>query len=302
MSRFSTCLLGAALFVTSSLLGGVAPFELTREWSDRIDEMAPEVPQRKPAEARRVLVFTLMTGFQHWATPHTAEVVRILGEKSGAYEAVVSDDPSHFKDDNLEEFDAVVLINNCSKKPERNLFFDVLGDRDKAAALEKNLIDYVAGGGGLVAIHGGIVMLNKSEKFGELMGGSFEYHPAQTTVVGKVVDLEHPISTAFDGGKISHFDEPYCFDGAYTKFDFRPLLEMELPDVSEDLRTKVFAPNDRPMKRYISWIKSYGEGRVFYCSPSHNAQSFEDPELLEFVLNGIQYSLGDLECDDSPLR
>lgn len=53
--------------------------------------------------------------------------------------------------------------------------------------------------------------------------------------------------------------------------------------------------------RYISWIKPYGKGRVFVCTPSHNAQSFENPELLQFMLNGIQYALGDLKADDTPL-
>ena len=54
--------------------------------------------------------------------------------------------------------------------------------------------------------------------------------------------------------------------------------------------------------RYTAWIKKYGKGRVFYCSPSHNAQSFEKPELLQFLLDGIQYTLGDLKCDDTPKK
>ena len=53
--------------------------------------------------------------------------------------------------------------------------------------------------------------------------------------------------------------------------------------------------------RYVSWIKRHEQGRVFFCSPSHNAQSFEQPALLQFILGGIQYTLGDLDCPDSPL-
>ena len=52
--------------------------------------------------------------------------------------------------------------------------------------------------------------------------------------------------------------------------------------------------------KYVSWIKGHGKGRVFYSSPSHNAQSFEDPKMLKFFLDGMQYVLGDLKCDDSP--
>ena len=73
------------------------------------------------------------------------------------------------------------------------------------------------------------------------------------------------------------------------------------PDFTPEEQTKLFGGSEKNIARYISWIKPYGEGRVFYCSPSHNAQSFENPKLLQFMLNGIQYALGDLECDDSVL-
>lgn len=289
-----------SLLLTTSIVAG--KFELTPEWSAQIEAIAPSRAQAEAKAPRTVLVFTLMTGFQHWATPHTAEVVRILGEKSGAFDCVVSDDITHFERDKIDAFDAIVLINNCSKNPDRNLFYDALGDREKAAELEANLLDYVERGHGLTAIHGGIVMLNKSEAFGDMMGGWFHYHPKQTTVLARVLDHSHPISSGFEGEDYKHKDEPYCFNGAYFNFDFHPLLEMEMPDVSEEEAAEVFAPKGVPLKRYIAWIKPHGEGRVFYCSPSHNAQSFEDPRLLKFVLNGIQYTLGDLECDDTPKK
>jgi len=50
----------------------------------------------------------------------------------------------------------------------------------------------------------------------------------------------------------------------------------------------------------IAWIKSEGEGRVFYCSLGHAQNVFELPNVLSFYLNGIQYALGDLPVDDSP--
>jgi type 1 glutamine amidotransferase len=53
------------------------------------------------------------------------------------------------------------------------------------------------------------------------------------------------------------------------------------------------------MVRYVAWIKPHGKGRVFYCSPSHFPESYESPTMLQFLLDGIQYAAGDLECDDS---
>jgi type 1 glutamine amidotransferase len=59
-------------------------------------------------------------------------------------------------------------------------------------------------------------------------------------------------------------------------------------------------PNDKI--KYISWIKRHGRGRVFYSSPSHNAQSYENPELLQFLYNGLLYAAGFVDCDDSAIK
>ena len=294
------------LLILSTLVDSVAAqalpeFELTKEWEAKIEALAPERPLVEPKKKRLVLVFNLITGYNHWCTPHMTEVARIMGKKSGAYDAVVSDDIAHFEKENIWKFDAIILINNCSKNPRRNLFYDKIGDMKKANELEANLIGHVAKGNGLVGFHGAILMQNKSKAFSETMGGSFHYHPRQTTVVGKVREKDHPISSAFKGEDLVHIDEPYCFNGAYSKFNFRPLLEMKLPDVTPEEQEKLFSRSEKNLARYISWIKPHGKGRVFYCSPSHNAQSFENPSLLQFMLNGIQYALGDLECDDSAL-
>ncbi len=269
------------------------PFEANDAWFEKIEGIAPESPLVVPKEKRTALVFSLMTGFKHWCTPHTGAVVRILGEKSGAYDVVMSNDLSHFEPKNIKKFDLIVLNNTCSKRPDRHLFFDALGDMEKAVALEKSLLDHIRSGHGLVAFHGGIVMLNESDEFSSAMGGSFDYHPKQQVVTGNLIDVAHPITSAFKGKPLVHFDEPYYFNRAYLDFNFRPLLEMEL---------KTEEPKKAgDIDRYISWIKPYGKGRVFYCSPSHNAQSFEQPELLQFMLNGLQYAAGDLVCDDEPM-
>ncbi len=278
-------------------------FEVTDEWTALIEARAPEKPQVAPKQKRTALVFSLMTGYKHWCTPHTTEMIRILGEKTGAYDVVISDDISYFEKDKIQQFDLIFLNNTCSDREKRHLFYDVLKDMDKAHALEQNLLDHVANGAGLVAIHGGIVMLNNSPAFSDMLGGSFDFHPMQQIVVGQLVDKEHPITSAFDGKPLMHYDEPYMFNNAYGNLDFHPLLEMEIdPDEKtfNDKRYQAVLKKGLPL--YISWIKRHGKGRVFYCSPSHNAQSFEQPELLQFILNGIQYAAGDLNCDDKPLN
>lgn len=283
---------------------GLKPFKLTDAWKARIRTLAPDAPRVTPEKAHKVLLFSVFTGFDHWVVPHTDAVIKILAEKTGAYEVVQITDVTWFQPARLKTFDAVILNNNCSIAPKRDLLYDALKKAGlpeaqciaKAAELENNLIDYVAQGHGLLSLHGAIVMQNNSVAFSEMMGGSFDYHPAQQEVRLELVDPTDPLVKAFHGKPFIHVDEPYLFKNAYTKLKFRPLLSMDL--------SKLTPPQGKTLSgiRYVSWIKRHGEGRVMYISPSHNAQSFEQPELLQFYLDGLQYVLGDLDCDDSPIR
>ena len=288
----SICLLAGAI------CAGAPKIKLTEAWKSKITKIAPAEPTAKPAKERKVLLFSLSPGFKHWVIPDTAAVVEILVKKSGAYKVTVSNDVKMFSQENLKQFDGVILNNTCSKGPTRNIFLDALGKdkKDEIAALEKSLIDFVKRGGGLTAIHGAIVFLNNSAEFSELLGGSFDFHPAQQKVTLKLVEPDHPLLKAFAGEQFVHVDEPYLFKNAYKKKNFRPLLQMDTSLLKCGRAQKKVVADIR----YTAWIKKYGKGRVFYCSPSHNAQSFENPKLLQFLLDGIQYTLGDLKCDDTP--
>ncbi len=280
-------------------------FPLTDEWVQKIEKLAPVKPEVQPKKHHKVLVFDLFTGFDHWVVPHTDAVMKVLGEKTGAFEVEFSKDIYKFEKKSLKNYDAVVLNNNCSVGPRRDLLLDVL-DKDvsltddqrkkKAAELESNLIEYVKKGGGLMVVHGAIVMQNNSMPFSEMVGGSFDYHPVQQEITLELFDANHPLVKAFGGKPFVHTDEPYLFNKAYTQKNFRPLLYMDTSKLTK--KTKEI---DEKIK-YVSWIKKFGKGRVFYVSPSHNAQSFEDSRMLKFYLDGAQYVLGDLKCDDSPAK
>ena len=291
-----------AVLIVITVNAQIKQFEVNEAWVQKVEDAAPEKAEVEPSKNLKVLVFDLITGFDHWDTPHIDEVIKTLGDKTGAYKAEISQDIFKFEKKNLKKYDAVVLNNNCSKGPRRNMFLDKL-DEDKslsedqknkiAARLEENLIKFINKGGGLMVVHGAITILNNSAPFSDVVGGSFDYHPSQQDVTLEMTDPNHPLVKAFEGKTFVHRDEPYLFKNAYTKKNFRPLLYID----TEKLSTK--KEIDERYK-YVSWIKRHGKGRVFYSSPSHNAQSFEDGRLLKFFLDGLQYVLGDLECDDSP--
>ncbi len=280
-------------------------FEITDAWLAKIDSLAPAEPSVQNVEKKKILVFSQATGFYHWTIPHNIEMLKILAEKSGAFEIHNGYDIDNFEKKNLKKYEAVILNNSNPTGPDRNLFVDLLQQNTtlapakittQATQYEKNLMDYVAEGGGLMIMHGAITVQNNSEAFSKMTGGSFDYHPKQQEMQVKEVDANHPLVQAFKGDGFTHIDEPYFFKNAYFDYNFRPLLYIEV-DQLEGLQH----PVDQKVT-YVAWIKKYGKGRVFYSMPSHNAQSLENPELLQFFLDGMQYVVGDLKVDDSPME
>jgi type 1 glutamine amidotransferase len=278
---------------------------LDQAWKAKIKALAPE-KATFPAKKKNVLVFSLHTGFDHWVRPHTEEMIKILGEKSGVFSVTGSKDISLMELKNLKKFDVLVLNNTNSKPDHRNLFWDKLKESGadsatvmkQALKLEANLIKFVKKGGGLLILHGGNTMLNNSWDFSHLMGGSFDYHPPQQAFQVRLEDPNHPLVQGFPAGGFNHVDEPYFYKNAYAELDFKPLLYFNNAEIKSQRKGQELTEG----KTYVAWIRAEGKGKVMYASPSHNAQSFENPDLLQFYLDGMQYVAGDVECDETPLK
>jgi type 1 glutamine amidotransferase len=256
---------------------------------------------------KKILLFSLHTGFEHWVIPHTEEVFKILGTKSKGLDIIPSKDIHQFEKESLANYDAIVLNNTCSKPDHRHLFWDQLraestgdsaGVMAKAQELESNLIEFVGKGGGLLLLHGGITTLNNSSKFSDLVGASFDYHPPQQQVQVKLENPNHPLVAAFPKEGFSHVDEPYFYKNAYSKLNFTPLLYFDNAQIQSQRANQELKSG----KTYVAWIRPEGKGKVMYIAPSHNAQSFENPALLQFFLDGLQYVVGDVNCDETPIK
>jgi len=299
---FSSFAFAMAVEKTPDIAAKIEP--PTAEWKAKIAKLAPEKPRVKPKAPRKVLVFSLATGYCHKVIPHVKEVMTILSA-TGAFKVTHSDDINDFTPESLNAYDAVILNNTCPKRPARSIFLDALESNKELTAeqkqaradeLEQSLIQFVAEGKGVVAVHGAITFLNISKEFGEMIGGSFVRHPKLQRITVNVVEPQHPLVKAFQGEAFIHTDEPYLFNKAYDNQDFRPLLEMDVSKL-DDKAKKIMKGG----RRYVSWIKKHGKGRVFYVSPSHQPESYESRRMLQYYLDGIQYALGDLKCDDSPV-
>ena len=90
------------------------------EWAaqemEKVEAALPKQAPARPLKPRKLLVFTYCTGYPHDAMPLGAKTFQRLGQKTGAFEATLSDDPEIFAPESLREFDAV-MMNNCTATP-----------------------------------------------------------------------------------------------------------------------------------------------------------------------------------------
>lgn len=252
---------------------------------ERVKAALPEKPTVSPKADRKMLVFTLCKGFKHSSIPLAAQAMTLLGEKTGAFKAVVSDDPKVFAPESLKGFDAVCFDNTTG-----TLFDD--------PAMKAGLLEFVRSGKGIVGIHAATDCFYDWPEFGALMGGYFDGHPwgADQSVVVKLDDPAHPLCQAFGGSGFSIKDEIYQMKEPYSREQLRELLSIDTS--KSDMTRKGIKREDGDFA--ISWIRAYGQGRVFYCSLGHNEEVFATPAVMRHYLDGIQYALGDLAADAAP--
>lgn len=276
--------------------------------SDKILASLPEKPLAKPAEKRRILVFSVTNGFRHKSIPTGKLMMRLMGEKTGAFEAIVSDDLENFEADTLATFHAVCFLNTTGnpfiphKKDWEKMDEDSrTAAKEREERLKKNLMSYVRGGGGFVGIHATTDTFYEWEEFGKMMNGYFDGHPwnANTAVSLKVEpgQEEHPLAAMFRGDNLDITEEIYQLKDPYDSSQVRMLLRLDTERSPMDLRGIKRKDGDFG----VSWARMWGEGRVFYSALGHNHEIYWHPEIVLHYLAGIQWALGDLEADASPV-
>ena len=267
----------------------------------KIKQAMPGIPQFRPQKKRRVLIFSLAWGYKHESIAWGKTVFDLMARKTDAFEAVLSEDIAMFEPENLCLFDAVVFNNTNNEifLPEN---FDSLStvEQEKAraydAVLKQSFTDYLTVGGGLAVIHAGVASFREWSEFGEIIGARFDNHPwnAGSTVTLKKDEPDHPLIHTFQA-RFKVTDEIYQMKDPYSREKCRVLISVDTS------RTDMTVPNihrtdgDFP----ITWIKPYGKGRVFYCALGHQKPIFWNRIILQHFLDGIQYAVGDLKCDDS---
>ena len=258
-----------------------------------MEEAMPTKAVVEPAKPRKLLVIDLVRGYYHSSIPYWNKALQIMGEKTGAFSVTITEDVNMFSAENLAQFDAVCFNNTVSLPL----------SPDKTPELCKSLMDFVKGGKGLVAIHAGTDTFYAQPyvwpEGSEMLGGKFTGHPwtANGTWAIKIDEPNHPLMAPFKGKGFKISDEIYRTEPPlYSRSKQLVLMSLDMSD--EATKNRAEKPSDADTG--ISWIKTWGNGRVFYCSLGHNHDVTWTAPVLEHYLRGIQFALGDLKVDTKP--
>ena len=258
-----------------------------------IEEAMPTKAVAKPAKPRKILVFNLCQGYKHSSIPYWDKALEIMAKKTGAFSVEFSNDLNVFKAESLRQFDAVCFNNTTHLQltPE------------KTPELCKSLMDFIKGGKGIIGIHAATDCFYKEPyawpEASEMIGGKFSGHPwtGSGTWAIKIDEPNHPLTAPFQGKSFKIKDEIYRTEPPlYSRAKQLVLMSLDMSD--EVTKKKAELPTDADTG--ISWIKTFGKGRLFYCSLGHNHDVTWTRPVLEHYLLGIQFALGDFKVDAQP--
>jgi uncharacterized protein len=280
-----------------------------------VDAMMKALPARAPARPqrpRKILVLSATNGWVHSSIPVAARMVEEMGKKTGAWTATTTYDASAITAENLKQYDAIVLNSTTG------MFLDDPNDAAVTAARRAALLEFVRGGKGLVGLHAasdsyhgdppgqpaGSKPVNGPlwPEFNRMIGGWFKHHwNDPQLIVVKLDDPKSPINAPFKGQSFEIRDETYTFPmDSWSRDNVHVLTSVDYSKMSEADKAAEGGGKRTDGDYGICWIRPEGKGRMFYEAHGHSERVYAITPMLEHLLAGVQYALGDLRADDSP--
>ena len=207
----------------------------------------------------------VLSGANH-GFAESAAVIGALLDDNPEVNVTHTDDKGIFTSSSLAEQDVCVLGTGFTR-PERNADGSVTYQPELTADQEEGLLQFVAGGKGLVGIHGTGWWIGGRAV--DLIGGHANWHPPGLTFTVNVEDSAHPIMQGIEDFEVE--DEIYM--SAYD-----PAIHI--------LASAQWAEKAHPM----AWVKPYGQGRVFYTALGHTSDTFKRPSVQLMMRQGALWA------------
>jgi putative membrane-bound dehydrogenase-like protein len=207
------------------------------------------------ADAKPLRLLFLGDNGHHRPADRAAQLLPVMAERG--IEIKYTDRAGDLNSETLKQFDGLIVFANIDRI-----------EPDQARAL----LDYVAGGKGFIPLHCASFCFRNNDDVVALIGAQFQKHGTgvfRTTIVTP----EHPIMKGYRG--FESWDETYVHTKHNTKD--RTVLEVR-------------AEGDA--KEPWTWVRTHGQGRVFYTAWGHDERTWGHAGFQNLVERGIRWACG----------
>jgi hypothetical protein len=210
--------------------------------------------QAPPAD--RLTALFLGDEGHHEPYARAKDLVPLLG--TNGIDMFYTDDPGDLASAVLDDYHVLIFYNN---QP-------TISDDQLAA-----LLGFLDDGGGLVVLHSASAAFQNSEEYIKVVGGAFKSHGLDTFSTVRL-EADHP--AMMDVPSFESFDETYV----HTKHNpvNRTVLEVRRED-----------GHDEPW----TWVRPYGNGRVYYTAWGHDERTWSTEGFQKQVVQATRWAAGD---------
>ena len=199
-----------------------------------------------------------------------------LKEKGFTFDIITN--ANEFKPDILKNYPAVLLckcdeVSAVDKTPW------------KTEMVQQAFIDYVEGGGGLLAIHTATVAGKQTETLDKLIGCKFIFHPVSCPVTVQAIK-PHPVTECV--GMFIETDEHYRLG----------ILSDDVDIIAASYSPAQGSPEKYEEDNYSNtpaWIspaalvRTQGKGRVCVLTPGHLLPVWHNPDFQQMLMNALNW-------------
>ena len=220
-------------------------------------------PAHAAPEKIKVLAVTRIdVGSHQWQ--ESTKLVKAILEETGRFDVTISTDKEIFASPKLHDYAAVILSYG---------FWEEADPSDQAKA---GLLDYVKGGGNVVALHFASSSFQDWDEYAVLLGRVWKKgvggHGPYGEFTVNIKDAEHPITKGMEDFKTE--DELYSKLSGDAEIE---VLASAFSDWSNQVEPMVF-------------VKRYGEGRVVHNVLGHGLDSKQNPSYQRLLCRGVEWA------------
>ena len=254
--------------------------------------MKPPQPAPPTARARRLLVLTKSSGWQHEVIAREGDrlsymenVMMQLGARNG-FEVTCTKDAGLINAKNLKNYDTVMFFTTGELNQTGTDGHPAMEDRARAA-----LLRWIKNGGGFFGAHTATDTFHTYRPYLKMAGGEFKTHGAQQYGTVNVVDPSFP-GMAGIPVQFRIWDEWYVNEKVNLGKDMHVLMTLDTAGMDGDCYDGPPYP--------ITWASHYGQGRVFMCPLGHGENVWDMPMFQGLVVRALDWTFGDIPGDASP--